>query len=365
MDAQGFPERQGTRQERVQFTPEDSESLPIQPTSELALAPVNAPQLIQPSVSIADAATAYQQMVAFVQRILRPGVDYGKIPGIDKPVLLLPGSEKIRTFFGLRTVNRQLSAIEDWTGADHGGEAFFAYTYRCELYRNGELIGSADGHCNSWEEKYRMRWVAKAEVPASVDLTKLAVKGGRVTELDFAIKGKETSGQYGKPLAYWENWEQAIADGRAIVGKPRMSKTGKTLAIWEMDGTVYGLPNQRVFDQVNTFIMIAQKRGEIKATRMSTGASEFFGQDLAVVARDLEGVVEGEYRVVDPEDEHGTGTGGVETPAQGAERLKQELLPAFKTTAAIVAAFKALDLRYTPEQHDQIRDQLLHYYLNQ
>ena len=266
-----FPERGNQIRETRVNLPSHPPPTPSQPIlSVLTEGPLTSTALIvQPAVTIADAAIAYQRMVAFVQKVLHRDIDYGIIPGTQKQTLLLPGAEKLATFFALRPRLSEVRVVEDYTGSDHNGEPFFAYTYRCELYGpTGEVLAEAHGTCNSWEEKYRLRWVAKEEVPQGVDLTRLQVKGGKVSELDFAIQGKETNGQYGKPLAYWENWERAITIGRtactaagggvtgwgvaanvagaAIPGKPRKSKAGKDLATWEMDGTLYGLPNQRV-----------------------------------------------------------------------------------------------------------------------
>ena len=88
---------------------------------------------------------------------MREGVDYGVIPGTDKPTLLKPGAEKLCTLFGLTSRFEIIRSAEDWTGADHNGEPFFFYLYRCRLHRGDMIIAEGDGSANSWEQKYRYR----------------------------------------------------------------------------------------------------------------------------------------------------------------------------------------------------------------
>ena len=45
--------------------------------------------------AIANAAGHYQTMVRFVQGYMRQGIDYGTVPGIQKPILMKAGAEKL------------------------------------------------------------------------------------------------------------------------------------------------------------------------------------------------------------------------------------------------------------------------------
>src|SRR5215218_10128977 len=110
-----------------------------------------------PAMSVESAVERYNAVTEFVSRVLRKDVDYGVIPGTEKLTLLKPGAEKLTTFFGLSTRFQLLERIEDWTGESYGGEPFFYYLYRCQLYRGDVLIAEADGSCNSRETKYRYR----------------------------------------------------------------------------------------------------------------------------------------------------------------------------------------------------------------
>lgn len=86
------------------------------------------------------------QMV--IQNTLKANQDYGIIPGTTKPTLLKPGAEKILMLMGLTSEYHITERIQDYE------EGFFAFTVRCELYKNGTKITEGVGHCNTKEKKY-------------------------------------------------------------------------------------------------------------------------------------------------------------------------------------------------------------------
>src|SRR4030095_1403563 len=117
---------------------------------------------LMPATSTESAVERYNAVTEFVSRVLRSDVDYGVIPGTDKRTLLKPGAEKLTTFFGLSTRFQLLERIEYGTGEQHGGEPFFYYLYRCQLFRGDVLIAEGDASCNSRETKYRWREAQRA-----------------------------------------------------------------------------------------------------------------------------------------------------------------------------------------------------------
>ena len=74
--------------------------------------------------------------------------DFGVVPGTSKPSLLKPGAEKILMLMGLASEYEIIERVQDY---DKG---FFAYTVRCILTKNGQIIAQGLGHCNSRERKY-------------------------------------------------------------------------------------------------------------------------------------------------------------------------------------------------------------------
>lgn len=207
-------------------------------------------QGIMPVMDINQALERRKQMVTFVQKIMVDGTDFGAIPGTgDKPTLLKPGAEKLATFFGLTKRFEIIERVEDWTGKEHGGEPFFYYLYRCQLWRGTLLIAEADGSCNSFEAKYRWR------------------KGERVCPncgQGSIIKGRAEYG--GGWLCYARKGgcgAKFQAGDQAIEGQ----EVGR-------------IPNPDICDQVNTLQKMSQKRALIAAVLLAVNASEFFTQDM-------------------------------------------------------------------------------------
>ena len=89
------------------------------------------------------------QFQAVVQQTLKQNHDFGIVPGTgSKPTLLKPGAEKILMLIGLSSEYEIVEKVQDY---DKG---FFAYTVRCMLTKNGQVITQGLGHCNSKEKKY-------------------------------------------------------------------------------------------------------------------------------------------------------------------------------------------------------------------
>jgi hypothetical protein len=234
---------------------------------------------LAPAATLAQLKAAYQIKKDFMTMALVETVDYGKIPGANKPALFKAGAEKAVSLFGLAVEFEDIEKVEDFTGKDHDGEAFIYYRIKCKLSRNGKLVGSADGSCNSWEKKYRFRWVPEDQIPADVDKAKLKTEGGKIFEFDFAIDKAETSGKYGKPQAYWDNFKAQIQSGAATKTSKKV-RSGREMSGWEINGTVYALPNQEVADSANTILKMAQKRALVAAVLITTGLSDYFTQDI-------------------------------------------------------------------------------------
>ncbi len=232
-----------------------------------------------PIFQIDQAIERRNAMVSFVKQIMVENTDFGTIPGTPKPSLFKAGAEKLCTFFGLSPQFILQECIEDWNGTDHRGESFFYYRYKCRLERSGRVIGEGEGSGNSWESKYRYRWIQEDQIPDGLDRQKLIKKGGGISEPDFAINKGETSGKYGKPAEYWQRFRDAIKSGSARQVE-KTTSAGKKMMAWEISSTVYRVPNPDVADVVNTIQKMAQKRALVAATLIGVNASEYFTQDI-------------------------------------------------------------------------------------
>jgi hypothetical protein len=204
---------------------------------------------LAPAAGLRHVLEAYQAKKEFYDQVLKKGVDYGVIPGSDKPALLKPGAEKLASFFGLSPVFHDVQTAEDWTGKDHNEEPFFYYRQKCELNLRGRVIATADGSCNSWEKKYRYRQ-ANRKCPAC--------------GIEAIIKGKE---EYG---GGWLCWKKKSGCGATF-------KAGDQSIEGQEAGVV---KNQDVAEQVNTILKMAQKRALIAAVLIATNTSDYFTEDF-------------------------------------------------------------------------------------
>ena len=200
-------------------------------------------QVWQPAISPTAMVQRRQAMVDLVKAIMHEGSDYGKVPGTPKPSLWKPGAEKLITHFGMTPEPPELlDCVEDWTGEAHGGRPLFYYRYRFTISHDGRVLGSSEGSCNSWEDKYRWRWEEAAK-PAS-------------KEIETRLKAQKL-GRWGKAGGGW---------------------------VWMVK-----VENNEPYTLVNTLQKMAQKRAMIGATLIAVNASEFFTQDMEDIV-DVEAV---------------------------------------------------------------------------
>lgn len=88
------------------------------------------------------------QFQQVVQKQLRQNLDYGVIPGTQKPTLLKPGAEKILMLLGLRSEFEIIDSTRDFTAG------FFQYQVRCKLFKGSVLITEGLGAANNRERKW-------------------------------------------------------------------------------------------------------------------------------------------------------------------------------------------------------------------
>jgi hypothetical protein len=95
-------------------------------------------------------------LMEYVKSQLRNEVDFGIVPGTQKPSLYKPGGEKIRTLFSLQTETKMSDKELDRPGN------FAMFTYRTEVRdKYGSLLATCEGSCNSQEKKYKERKIYK------------------------------------------------------------------------------------------------------------------------------------------------------------------------------------------------------------
>jgi hypothetical protein len=209
-------------------------------------------------------------LVEALKHLMVRDTDFGTIPGTKRDTLLQPGADKLCNLFQIVIKYEFLEKIEDWTGADHGGEPFFYYVVVGRAYKCDVLMGEGAGSCNSWESRYRWR-VAERTCPQCHKAN---------------IRHSKDGGWY-----CWKRTEGCGAtfseNDAAITGQ----ETGRK-------------PNPDPADVANTVLKISMKRCKVSTTINATSASEFFTQDVE------------DFTIFDEND--GIDTGGHERGTQGA-----------------------------------------------
>lgn len=233
--------------------------------------------IFKPSLSIARA-KVNSDIVNTLRRegVLKIDKDFGKVPGTDKETLLKPGAEKLCSAFRYRPEFVALDKEITW---DSSTPRVF-YRYECRLFEieTGFSVATAIGSCSSMEKKYRWRWVDPEDVEPTLDLARLKSRTTIKSEFTFAVEKAETTGKYGKPAEYWQEFNDAITNKTAV--KTTKETPNYKGAAWEIVRKQYRVPNDEVFDLINTIDKMAQKRALVAATLIGCNASEFFTQDV-------------------------------------------------------------------------------------
>ena len=184
---------------------------------------------------------------AFFKEVMEEGVDYGIIPGTDKPTLFKPGAEGLLEFYGFAPTIKNVQETKDF---DTG---FLRVVVTIALIQRGtgEVVAEGIGECNTREARYFYRWMPEWELQKLPDLW--AVKD--------SLK-KET-----------RSWK---ATARRKAGS----------AIF------YRMENEDLFTLWNTVLKMAKKRALVDAALSATRSSGLFSQGQAALDEWIEGEFE-------------------------------------------------------------------------
>lgn len=224
-------------------------------------------QILSPVMDLKLAKARLKEFQAFVAEYLVENEDFGRVPGITKPFLFKAGADKLCELYGLADSFEIVDKVEDYS------RNLFDYTIKCTLTRNGSLVATGLGSCNSYEGKYRWR-----------DENRKCPQCGK----EAIIKGKAEYGGgwlcFKKKGGCGAKW----ADGDRVI-----------------EGQVTGkVENEDLPTQKNTILKIAKKRSKIDATLSATRSAGIFTQDeQAVGAREnATGASSAEERPEPPSD---------------------------------------------------------------
>ncbi len=136
--------------------------------------------LMKPIATPQQLIAYHGDMINLIQKALKEGTDYGKIPGTDKPTLYKAGAERINIAFGTHPEYELIEKEVDhdrevgwkkqkkiWNNKHQGDKTFslqiidgssvglYRYVYKCCIKKqDGTLVAEGDGACSTLENKY-------------------------------------------------------------------------------------------------------------------------------------------------------------------------------------------------------------------
>lgn len=214
------------------------------PAGELAVRPSGGGDLVvTPAAEASELVARLDVIRDAMNNAMTEGVDYGVIPGTQKPTLMKPGAEKLNVLFQL---DIQLANEQTHGPGDH-----LTVTSRAVVFHapTGKRLGYGEGLCTTREKKYAKR------------------QGERVCpecQKPAIIKGKA---EYGGGFLCWAKKDGCGA--KFDDTDPRI--TGQSVGEVE---------NPDLPDLWNTVLKMAEKRARVDAVLAVTGASALFTQDV-------------------------------------------------------------------------------------
>jgi hypothetical protein len=201
--------------------------------------------------AVFDLETAKKRLVElkeFVEFYMKEGEDFGKIPGTPKPTLYKSGADKLCDIYGMADQYKITNRTEDWS------KNLFDYEVECTLVskRDGMLVATGLGSCNSFEGKYRYR-ESKRHCPNC--------------NKETIIKGKA---EYGGGWLCWNKPGKSDGCGAKF---PDGDKSIESQTVGKVE-------NDDIPTMKNTFLKMAKKRAKVDAVLSATRSSGLFTQDM-------------------------------------------------------------------------------------
>jgi predicted RNA-binding Zn-ribbon protein involved in translation (DUF1610 family) len=218
-------------------------------------------------LSVDEVVEQKDKIVQVMNRVMREGMHYGKIPGVPKPTLLKPGAEAINVALRLAP---HYDSEKIWHDDGH-----LTVVAKCELQHipTGLVVGTGEGLCTSRETRYAYR-NAQRVCPNCGE--------PQIKRSKFKPKGGDYEGASEDDEPGWYCWKKEggcgwnfAADDARIVDQ----QTGK-------------VDNPEIADTYNTVLKMADKRALVAAVLNATAASDVFTQDVedqSAAAADVEG----------------------------------------------------------------------------
>lgn len=156
---------------------------------------VNSTSLIEQTTSNAliEKSKAFNEFKEFLKNDLKDGVDFGKIPGVEKPCLFKAGGEKIQLYLGLTPqykllhrefVPNQVRKDKVWNDVTKKYQEvetvrnYYCWEWSCELWHGSVKVAEGVGMGNTEEDKYVSQYKG-AKTPDSLANTVMKISKKR------------------------------------------------------------------------------------------------------------------------------------------------------------------------------------------
>lgn len=156
---------------------------------------VNSTSLIEQTTSNAliEKSKAFNEFKEFLKNDLKDGVDFGKIPNVEKPCLFKAGGEKIQLYLGLTPqykllhrefVPNQVRKDKVWNDVTKKYQEvetvrnYYCWEWSCELWHGSVKVAEGVGMGNTEEDKYVSQYKG-AKTPDSLANTVMKISKKR------------------------------------------------------------------------------------------------------------------------------------------------------------------------------------------
>jgi hypothetical protein len=279
---------------------------------------------VTPQVKASELVERLDVIREALDKAMTRDVDYGKVPGTDKPTLLKPGAEKLSVLFQLDV---QLRNEKVWGPGDHLTVISHAVVFHAPT---GSRLGYGEGVCTTKERKYAKRKQERACPSCGAAAV---------------IKGKA---EYGGGWLCWKKRDGCgakYADGDPTIESQEAGE----------------IENPDLPDLWNTVVKMGEKRARVDAVLAVTGASALFTQDVEDAPRtDPDPPSEEPSRAPEPTPEMLPDASvdevlaAIRAAAKGSEWVRAQLVAAGAQNVPTGALTKGIIQLLTPQQAVQM-----------
>jgi hypothetical protein len=255
----------------IEQNAEEARALPAVRASEAIVA--------RGEVSVEEVVAQRDKIEQVMNAVMREGVHYGKIPGVQKPTLLKPGAEVLATTFRFAPHYQSERTFHD------GGHLTVVTKVTLQHIPTGLVVAEGEGLCTTYEKKYAYRGDGRVCPACGAGTIRKSKFPPRETDYPGASKDD--------PPGWYCHGASGGCGANFAANDPEI--------VDQQSGRV---DNPDLPDTWNTVLKMANKRALIAAILNGTAASDIFTQDVEDAAPTGAGRSQPQPRQASYRDEH-------------------------------------------------------------